>query len=292
MRIGLLHSVIRVEEKLLVQAFQRMTVIDLVLLDDRKLVFAPGEGLPGVDGIFARSVSHTRALYALRILEVAGIPCVNSAHVIAVCGDKLRTSLALVRAGLPHPALRVAFTPEASLEALDAVGYPAVLKPVVGSWGRLVCRVNDRDAAEAVLEHKTVLGGPRHGVFYIQRYVEKGGRDIRSFVVGDRCIAAIYRTGNHWKTNTALGARASNCPVTEEIARLSLAAARAVGGGILAVDLFEGPEGLLVNEVNAVMEFRNSIAVTGVDIPGRVAAFVAERLAAAAASRMEVRTHA
>jgi [lysine-biosynthesis-protein LysW]--L-2-aminoadipate ligase len=149
-----------------------------------------------------------------------------------------------------------------------------VLKPAVGSWGRLLSKINDRDAAETVLEHKAVLGSYHHSIFYIQQYIEKQGRDIRSFVVGDDCIAAIYRTSDHWITNTARGAQASKCEVTYEVAEISLAAAKAVGGGIVAVDLFESERGLLVNEVNYTMEFRNSIDTTGVDIPAVVANYV------------------
>jgi [lysine-biosynthesis-protein LysW]--L-2-aminoadipate ligase len=164
--------------------------------------------------------------------------------------------------------VRVAFTEQSALAALDELGYPVVLKPAVGSWGRLLSKVNDRDAAETILEHKTVLGSYHHSIFYAQKFVEKAnGRDIRSFVVGDTCIAAIYRTSEHWITNTARGAKATKCEVTDEIADISLRAAQAVGGGVVAIDLFETPEGLLVNEVNYTMEFKNSIATTGVDIP-------------------------
>jgi [lysine-biosynthesis-protein LysW]--L-2-aminoadipate ligase len=132
----------------------------------------------------------------------------------------------------------------------------------------------DRDAAESILEHKTVLGSYHHSIFYIQKYVEKRGRDIRSFVVGDDCIAAIYRTSEHWITNTARGGRATNCPVTHEIAELSLAGASAVGGGVVALDLFETPNGLMVNEVNYTMEFKNSVDTTGVNIPKRIVDYV------------------
>jgi len=156
------------------------------------------------------------------------------------------------------------------------MGYPVVLKPAVGSWGRLLSKINDRDSAESILEHKTVLGTYHHSIFYIQKYVEKKGRDIRSFVVGDRCIAAIYRTSEHWITNTAKGAVASKCEVTHEIAELSVRAAKAVGGGILAIDLFESEEGLTVNEVNYTMEFKNSVHTTGVNIPEHVVDFVLE----------------
>ena len=176
---------------------------------------------------------------------------------------------------MPQPEARVAFTPESALDAIEELGYPVVLKPAVGSWGRLLSKINDRDAAETVLEHKSILGSYHHSIFFVQKYVTKGGRDIRGFVVGDECVAAIYRTSAHWITNTARGGQATNCPVTPEIADLSLRAAEAVGGGVLAVDLFESADGLLVNEVNYTMEFRNSIDVTGVNIPERIVSYLA-----------------
>lgn len=271
MRLAILWDRIRVEEKLLLESLDRRRVA-YELVDVRRVVFdLAGGGLPDCDVVLDRCVGHTHALAALRILETWGVACVNRFAVAEVCGDKLATSLALERAGVPSPRVRVAFTPEAALDAIEALGYPVVLKPAVGSWGRLVARVNDRDAAEALLEHKATLGSTAHSVFYVQEHVAKPGRDIRSFVVGDETICAITRTSSHWITNTARGGRAENCPVTPEIDALSRAAARAVGGGVLAIDLLEAPDGrLLVNEVNHTMEFRNSIAPTGVDIPGRI----------------------
>jgi [lysine-biosynthesis-protein LysW]--L-2-aminoadipate ligase len=168
----------------------------------------------------------------------------------------------------------VAHTPEAALQAIERLGYPVVLKPAVGSWGRLLSKINDRDAAEAILEHKETLGSYHHSIFYIQEYMEKHGRDIRSFVVGGETICAIYRTSPHWITNTARGGVASNCPVTAEVNEISVRAAKAVGGGVVAIDLFETPDGLMVNEVNYTMEFRNSIDTTGVNIPAKVVDYV------------------
>ena len=138
---------------------------------------------------------------------------------------------------------------------------------MVGSWGRLLARINDRDAAEAVLEHKETLGSYQHSIYYIQEYIKKPGRDIRAFVVGDQTICAIYRSSEHWITNTAKSGSGSNCPVTPDLNELCVAAARAVGGGVLAVDVLEDPErGFLVNEVNHTMEFHTLAPVTGVDI--------------------------
>jgi [lysine-biosynthesis-protein LysW]--L-2-aminoadipate ligase len=158
---------------------------------------------------------------------------------------------------------------------LEEIGYPAVLKPAVGSWGRLLAKVNDREAAEAILEHKATLGSYHHSIFYVQEYVEKPDRDLRTFVVGNETICGITRTSQHWITNTARGGSAENLPITAKLHDISLAAAEAVGGGVVAVDLLETPQGdLLVNEVNYTMEFRNSIAPSGVDIPARIIDYV------------------
>jgi [lysine-biosynthesis-protein LysW]---L-2-aminoadipate ligase len=279
-RIAMIHGPLRAEERLLLAEFERRG-IPIERIDDRRvnldLLASPGR----YDAVLGRGVSQQRTLHLLAIFDRWGVPVINRPEVLQVCNDKLQTTAALAAAGLPQPATRVAFTPETALEALDEVGYPAVLKPAVGSWGRLLARVNSREAARSVLEHKRVLGAFHHGTFYVQEYVEKRGRDIRAFVIGDETIAAIYRGSEHWITNTARGATASNCPVTPEIDSLCRRAARAVGGGMLAVDLFEHPErGLLVNEINATMEFRNSIHTTGVDIPARIVDYV---LAVAAA---------
>lgn len=271
----MLYSRVRLEEKLLIQAFTKQN-IDLELIDDRTVIFdLQGNGWNKYDAVLERCVNHSRALYALRILNDWGITTVNTYQVASICGNKLETTSALIRDNLPVPRCKIAFTPESALEAIETLGYPVVLKPAVGSWGRLLSKLNDREAAEAVLEHKQVLGTYHHSIFYIQEYIDKPARDIRSFVIGNETIAAIYRYSDHWITNTARGGHAENCPITPEIDALSVAAAKAVGGGVVAIDLLESADGqLLVNEVNYTMEFRNSIDTTGVDIPARVVDYV------------------
>ena len=271
MKIGILYSRARVEEKLIIEALEKR-YIDYDLIDDGDLVLdIERNSMAQYDVVLERCINHSRAVNALRILNDWGVKTVNSYVTADTCGDKLLTTSALVKAGLPVPRTKVAFTPESALLAIEELGYPVVLKPAIGSWGRLLSKVNDREAAEAILEHKEILGNYNHSIFYIQEFIRKPGRDIRSFVVGDETICAIYRDSAHWITNTARGGKASNCPVTPELNRLSVAAAQAVGGGVLAVDILEDQErGLLVNEVNYTMEFRNSIAPTGVDIPGRI----------------------
>jgi len=274
-RIGILCSRVRVEERLLLTELERRG-IPFSRLDDGQLRHRLDRLEPAPwDIVYDRSISLGRSLYGTRALQARGVRCVNTPQVIEVCGDKARTHMALAAAGVPTPRTSIAFTPDAALAAIEEMGYPAVIKPVVGSWGRLVARANDRDAAEAILEDRAVLGGWTHQVFYVQELVDKPGRDIRVFVVGDEPIAAIYRSSAHWVTNTARGATASNCRVDGDLGALAMRAAGAVGGGILAVDLVEDQSGALsVIEVNHTMEFRNSIESTGVDIPARMIDYV------------------
>jgi [lysine-biosynthesis-protein LysW]--L-2-aminoadipate ligase len=276
LRIGVLFSRVRVEEKWIIAAMERRGV-DYERLDDRRLFFDLDNPDPWrqFDAILERSISYTSGLYALRILNSWGIPTVNTAAVAEACGDKLTTSSAMEQAGVPQPRNLIAFTPESALEAIETLGYPVVLKPVVGSWGRLLAKINDRDAAEAVLEHKALLGSVQHSVFYIQEFIEKPGRDIRAFVVGDQTITAIYRKSPHWITNTARGGEGEICPVTPQLEEICSKATHAVGGGVLAVDIIEHPErGYLVNEINHTMEFHTTQPLTGVDIGGIITDYV------------------
>jgi [lysine-biosynthesis-protein LysW]--L-2-aminoadipate ligase len=274
MRIGVLCSRIRAEEKLLFNELERRG-LEYTRIDDRETIFDLHQYRHQFDVVLERCIQHSRALYILKILNDAGVRTVNNYQVALTCGDKFLTTQALIHADVPTPRCLLAFTPESALEAMEQFGYPVVLKPVIGSWGRMVSKINDRDAAEAILEHRDVLGSYQHAIFYIQEYIDKPGRDIRTFVVGDECIAGIYRTSSHWITNTARGGVASNCSITPELADLSVRAAHAVGGGVVAIDLLETRDGqLLVNEVNYTMEFRNSIDTTGVDIPARIIDYV------------------
>lgn len=275
-KIGVLYSRVRVEEKWIFGALEKRG-IDYDRLDDRAIHFDLNDPAcwQQYDAVLERSISYNSGLYALRLLNAFGVPTVNTAEVAQICGDKLMTSALLARDGIPQPHNVTAFSPEAALQAIESFGYPVVLKPVVGSWGRLLAKINDRDAAEAVLEHKSTLGSVQHSVFYIQEYIKKPGRDIRVIVIGENVITAMYRKSDHWITNTARGGEGELCPITPEIAELSLRAARAVGGGVLAVDLVEHPErGLIVNEINHTMEFHTMQPLSGVDIAGEIVEYV------------------
>lgn len=279
-KIGVAYSRKRVEEKLITAALDARGVA-WGRIDPRRVAFAVGEGGDAItqyDAVLVRCLSHTNAYYLTRWLEGQGVPAISPHRTVATCGDKYLTSAALQKAGLPIPETRLALSTEAALDVIEAMGYPVVLKPLFGSWGRLLARVNDRDAAEALLEHKRTLGGYQHNVVYIQAYIDKPGRDIRTLVAGDEVVYAIYRAAEHWITNTARGGEPQPCPLTDEIAHLSLGAARAVGGGTVSVDLFETRDGrMLVNEVNHAPEFHGARKAVDVDIAGKIVDYVLRR---------------
>ncbi|MGW7007980.1 lysine biosynthesis protein LysX [Streptomyces sp. NPDC054933] len=275
--LAVLTTRVRLEERLIFTAFERRG-IPYLPVDDRTLVNdLQSPATARYRGVLNRIMSHTRSIYAARLFEATGHQVFNSSRVIEVCGDKILTSLALVRAGLPTPRTVVAVTPDAALRAIEEIGYPAVVKPTVGSWGRLLSRVNDRDAAETLIEHKQAMRSPAHSVFYAQEFIDKPGRDIRAIVLGEQVVAAVYRQSGHWITNTARGATTRRCKLTPDLTKLALRAAEAVGGGMLAVDLIERSTGeVLVNEVNHTMEFHGLIEATNVDIADLIVAQVQE----------------
>lgn len=268
--IGILHSTIRAEEKLIIETARKRKV-NVKLVDIRYDIFTPDNYTIDFDIALIRSVSTIKGTYASHFFESLGVPVINSSSVSTICEDKFLTSLALKKAHVPTPKFAVAFSFEQALQAIEQMnGFPVVIKPPLGSWGRLLAKVNDKDALESIIEHKDVLGSPHQKVFYIQEYIKKPGRDIRAFAVGGKAICAIYRNSPHWITNTARGGTAENCPITKELAHISKKASDAVGGGILAMDLFETDDGLEVNEINHTMEFRNSEKPTGVSISGAI----------------------
>jgi len=274
--VGFLFTRLRVEEKFLLEEFAKNKEVNIIRINDGVEFFDITKPEKGINVLFERSISFNRGLYISKIYASQGIPVVNPPEVAEICGDKFVTSQLLVKNGIRTPRVIMAFEEESALRAVEAMGYPCVLKPVIGSWGRLLSKVTDHASAEAFIEHKSALG-VNHQIYYIQEFVDKPGRDIRAFVIGEEPIAAIYRTSENWITNTARGGIASNCPITPQIDKICRDTAHAIGGGLLAIDLFETADGLMVNEVNHTMEFRNSITTTGVNIPQLMVEYVVNR---------------
>lgn len=269
MNLAMVYTLLRKDEKLLIDAAKR-TNINLAKVRTQDLTFSVHGAKVEYDAVLERCISHLQAMYVLRFLNSYGVTTVNTYDVAQMCGDKILTSLAFTKHKVTTPKTHIAFDQEHALRIIEDLGYPVVMKPVYGSWGRLLAKIDDRPAAEAIIEHKAVLGRYLHTVFYIQEFVKKPQRDIRAFVVGDEVIAAVYRNSQHWITNTAQGGTISACKVDSELEDICLRAAEAVGGGVIAVDVMESNSGYTVHEANYTMEFKNSIEPTGVDIPAKI----------------------
>lgn len=268
--LGILHTTIREDEKLII-ASTKARGVKTELIDIRTEVFNPETYKANFDIGLERCISTVKGTYATKFLESLGISIINSSLVASICEDKFLTSLRLQKASVPTPGFALVFSIEQAKIAIEELGgYPVVIKPNLGSWGRLLAKINDNDSLEAVIEHKDVLGSPQQKAIYIQKYVQKPGRDIRAFVIDNKAICAIYRTSPHWITNTARGGQATNCPLTSKLKSLVKKTSKAVGGGILAMDIFETNDGLTVNEINHTMEFKNSEAPTKVSISGAI----------------------
>jgi len=289
LNVGILYSRIRRDEKLLLSEL-RDRGHDVTKVDVRKQRFNisdPPEDMTEVDILVDRCLATSRSLYATQFAEAYDIPVVNDHATAEVCANKVKNSLALENAGVPTPNTDVAFTKDAALESIEDFGYPCVLKPVIGSWGRLMAKIDSRSAAEAILEHKETLGHYEHKVFYIQEFVDKPGRDIRVVAVDGEPVAGMVRSSDHWLTNAAKGATTEEVEITDEMADLVAAASDAVGDGLLGVDLMEtgvdengDPSGFTVHEVNHTVEFKALNEVTGVDLPARVVDWLEERAGA------------
>ncbi len=268
--LGILHTLIRADEKLLLQAATRRN-IKTKLVDVRDANFNPLSYKPEFDLALERCISTVKGSYATKFLESRGITVLNPSTVANICEDKFLTSLVLQKNNVPTPNFTLVFSTEEAKKASEQLGgYPVIIKPTLGSWGRLLAKINDVDSLEAIIEHKDILGSPQQKPIYIQQYIDKPGRDIRLFVIDGQAICAIYRKSEHWITNTARGGNATNCRLNSQLRILAKNASEAVGGGILAMDIFETTDGYTVNEINHTMEFKNSEEPTGVDISGTV----------------------
>lgn len=270
LKLGLLHSTIREEEKLLIQEAGKKH-IDLTILDARYQVFNPNKWNNYFDVILERCLSTTIGVQTTLFFERLGMKVVNSSQITNNCDNKFLTSLLLHEHKVPTVPFALVFTEKEAKDAVNQLGgYPVVMKPVSGSWGRLLAKVNDDDSLEGIIEQKQVLGSPIQKALYLQKYINKPGRDIRVVVINSQVICAIYRETSHWITNTARGAEAKNCSIDPKLTEICSKASNAVGGGILGIDIFETDKGYTVNEINHTMEYKNVQRVTGINVASEI----------------------
>ena len=266
--LSILYDTIRWEEKALFDAGKKKGA-DIKMVDCKNLFLNLDQTKENFGTVIQRCVSYYRSLHSTAALEGKGMNVINCLNTSIFAGNKLFTHILLQKNGIPTPFSTVAFSEESALAALESQGYPMVLKPTVGSWGRLIALLKDRDSAEGIMESRERMY-PIYQVYYLEEFVQRPPRDIRAIMIGDKVVAAIYRYSgdSQWKTNMALGGRAEECKVTKELEDICVRAKNAVQGQIVGVDLMESKEkGLLVHEVNNTTEYKNTVRVTGVDIP-------------------------
>jgi len=263
----LLYDNIRWEEKAIYES-ARKRGIDITNVDCKDLILELDGPSYSNKTIIQRCVSYFKSLHSTAALEGLGASVINPLNTSIVCGNKLFTHMKLKNAGIKTPKVITTFSYEAALSALDIFGYPTIIKPTIGSWGRLIALLKDKDAAKAVIEDRQHMF-PLYQIYYFEEFVDRPPRDIRAIVIGDTVVAAIYRysENSEWKTNMALGGRAESCPITKELEDICIKSTQAVDGKIVGVDLMESSrDGLLVHEVNNTTEFKNTVRVTGVPI--------------------------
>ncbi len=274
MKIGVLHDVVRWEEKAIAEAIARKGH-EAVMIDTRKMEMDFDSKVTEPDLYIQRSVSYYRGLHTTAFLETKGKFVVNNLQAMLITGNKMLTSLALVKNNVPTPSTAAAVSKESAMSIFSNKFHgKAVLKPVVGSWGRMIALLNDKDAAEAVFEDREYMH-PINSIYYLQEFVERPPRDMRVFVVGDRVLCGIYRYSQDgkWKTNTAIGGRAEKLEITNEIEKIALNSTDSIGRGVFGVDMMESDKGYLVHEINGTTEFKNTARVTGIDIAGEIVDF-------------------
>ncbi len=269
----ILYDQLRWEEKSLIEAAKKKDIkLEVINCRENSIDLDKDEFTYCDDIILQRCVSYYNNLHSTAAFEGLGAKMINSLYTAIMCGNKLFTHMELAKSGIAIPKAFCAFSNQSAMDILNKNGYPKVIKPVVGSWGRMVALLRDKEAAEAVIEDREHMY-PLYHVFYFEEFVKRPPRDIRCIVVGNKVVAAIYRYSgdNEWKTNMALGGKAEACKVTNEMEGLCLKVAKTLKGEILGVDLMESDEnGLLVHEVNNTTEFKNTVRVTEIDIPSLI----------------------
>ncbi|TRM74817.1 lysine biosynthesis protein LysX [Sulfolobus sp. E1] len=269
MRIGLLYDILRWEEKNLVEESKKLG-FKLYPLYTKDTVFFSNELKlnEDIDIFLQRNVSHNRALVTSFIIEQMGYHVINDYNNLILCENKIFTTYLLSKHNINVPKTYVAFNRISALEYAKKLGFPVVVKPVEGSWGRMVAKADNADTLYSYLEYQEFTNQKYKDIFYVQEFINKPNRDIRVFVIGDEVPVGIYRVNEgNWRTNTALGAKALPLKIDEEIREIALKVQKIVGGFFLGIDVFEDKErGYIVDEVNGVPEYKNTVRVNNFNL--------------------------
>ncbi len=270
-------------ENLAIKKAAESAGVNLVMLNDEQMQH-PLESkklADGFDTLLARSSSFTRSLYLSYLHELHGGLSINSHQAQSICGDKVLCSAVLEKAHIPTPKVVVAFSAPSALAATKTIGYPCVIKPPVGSWGRMVCKINDTAAAEAVISLKSHLGHYTDKIYYVQQHIDKPGRDIRVFLVGDEIAYSVYRHASEpsaFLTNLNAGAKPEHFALPANMTEVVHKVGDCLGSGIYGIDLIEDASGgFYVLEVNHAPEFSKASGPKINEVASKIVSFAASR---------------
>src|SRR5438105_5354274 len=242
-------------------------------VDFRKLcanVGTQSNALPGFQAVLVRTMppgSLEQVIFRMDLLQrlqANGVVVLNPPRAVEICVDKYLTSACLQAAGMLVPETIVCQHADAALEAFESLGGDVIVKPLFGSEGRGMVRIQDPEMAWRTFRTLERL----QCVLYLQKYIAHPGWDLRAFVIDGRVVAAMRRKVNGgWRTNVAQGGTAEAIRLTPSQEELAIRAAVAVQAPMAGVDLLPGPAGeMYVLEVNAVPGWRALAPATGVDI--------------------------
>jgi len=236
------------------------------------------------DLILERSLSYFRGLYSCAILETKGYNVINNFECLQITGNKLLTSLKLIENDIPTPNTCFAFKEDTSLKAIDhEIHFPAIIKPIIGSWGRLIAKLDDQNSARSNLECREMMGNILQKQYYIQEYIKsddhKSPTDIRVFIVGDECIGAMgrFNPDDDFRSNIALGGTAKEVEINDDLEKICIKTSKAVKGEIIGVDLMEKEGKLKVIEVNGTPQFRGLSTSSNINVAQKIVNYIIER---------------
>ena len=282
-KLDILFDKLRFEEKALYNTAVKKG-IDVRLVDSRNIIIDTDDldsnEFEFGDVLLQRSISHFRGQFLTYCLELCGYNVINSSRIGEICGNKLLTSMILKKNDIPTPKSYFSFNSDSAFNFINTIDFeqnPLVFKPVIGSWGRGVFPVRNKEIGKIIVEMRQESTSPFSSIFYFQELIHRPPRDIRCIVVGEKLIAAVYRysSDDEWRTNVAKGGKAELIEVTSELEELALKAARAVGAGVLGIDMMEDEKrGLVVHEINNTVEFRGASLATGIDIADMIIEYV------------------
>ena len=219
---------------------------------------------------------------ALHALEARGVTCVNGPRALERTVDKFLASALLARAGVATPRTVACERSDDALEAFEELGGDVIVKPLFGSMGAGMTRVDDADVAYRVF-HALEL---ERAVYYLQEALPHDARDVRALVVGGRVLAALERVGSGWRANLARGARAQATQLSPDQERLCLQAAAVLGVDYAGVDVLRAADGRdYVLELNGIPGWRGLQETTGADVSAAIVAHLEALVSAARPAR-------